>query len=91
MDQISAGRYRAAHDQEDHMTDTPDVRVGQIWADNDPRSAGRYVIVEAVNDTHAMVAQCGPHGTIHQKARRTEIRLTRMRPTSNGYRLERDA
>lgn len=63
----------------------PDIRVGQVWKDNDKRSAGRRVRVVEVNFTHAVVQD--PSG----RGRRTEIRLDRFKPTSTGYRLVEDA
>lgn len=70
-----------------------DVKVGQVWADNDWRSAGRTIEVEEVTATHAICkvltkvdspAYGPPNG------RRTRIRLDRFRPTSTGYRLMSD-
>ena len=61
---------------------TPAVRPGQIWADNDKRSAGRRITVTSVGQTHAMVET--------SLGRRTLVRLDRFRPTSTGYRLVTD-
>jgi hypothetical protein len=80
------------------MTNPNPVRVGQIWADNDPRAEGRSVHVVAVDATHATVALVDQRGrparnTPVQRAepgRQTRIRLDRFRPTSNGYRLLED-
>lgn len=86
------------------MSTTPDVRPGQIWADNDKRSAGRKVRVIAIEDAsgwdggkrrplvpaRAVVEQVvGRHN--EGTGRRTRIRLDRFRPTSTGYRLVQDA
>ena len=60
----------------------PTVRPGQIWADNDKRSAGRRVTVTSVGQTHALVET--------SLGRQTLIRLDRFRPTSTGYRLVKD-
>ncbi|HEU4751613.1 MAG TPA: DUF6354 family protein [Armatimonadota bacterium] len=68
---------------------TPDVRPGQIWADNDKRSAGRKVRVVEVGETHATVEQVIT-GQTARKPRRSLIRLDRFRPTSTGYRLISD-
>ena len=62
----------------------PTVRPGQIWADNDKRSAGRQVAVLAIDETHAVVRPAGGPGL------QTRIRLDRFRPTSTGYRLVKD-
>lgn len=43
------------------MPEQPDVRAGQVWADNDPRSAGRTLRVDAVKFSSRMgcdVAVC---------------------------------
>lgn len=81
------------------MTGQPQVRVGQVWADNDWRCAGRHVRVVEIDATHATVELCDQRGRpasgheAQQKAqpgRRTRIRLDRFRPTSTGYRLVRD-
>ena len=56
------------------------VEVGQVWEDNDPRSAGRRLRVLAVDATHAIVQS--PTGL----GRKTRIRLDRFRATSTGYR-----
>ena len=59
------------------------VRPGQIWADNDKRSAGRQVEIVRIDTTHAVVLAAGTR-------RETRIRLDRFRPTSTGYRLVKD-
>lgn len=71
---------------------TPDVRPGQIWADNDPRSAGRHLLVVDVGPTHAEVELAVPRPPVSsaKPGRRTRIRLDRFRPTSTGYRLVTD-
>jgi hypothetical protein len=68
--------------------EVPDVQVGQVWADNDKRSAGRHVKVMAIEVLHrqAVVRPCSPTGQL-TGSRVTRIRLTRFRPTSTGYRL----
>lgn len=81
----------------------PEVRVGQVWADNDRRCAGRYVKVLAIEPARrradlyardvpakALVAACDQNGLTHflrGKEQLTRIRLDRFRPTSTGYRL----
>lgn len=85
------------------MTNTPNVRVGQVWADNDKRSAGRHVLIVAIEDgqlaypfpDRAVVALCTPDGRVifsgrNGKETRTRIRLDRFRPTASGYRLVKD-
>lgn len=64
--------------------DSTAPKVGQVWADNDKRSAGRKVRIISIDATHATV--------IDMRGKRdTRIRLDRFRPTSNGYRLVDDA
>jgi hypothetical protein len=79
-------RARVAH---------PPVRVGQVWADNDPRSKGRTVRVLAVANDRAT---CKVLTDIEDPAQRTRsavgkitrISLRRLRPTSTGYTLIED-
>jgi hypothetical protein len=77
------------------VADTVPVRPGQVWADNDPRSTGRYLRVEFVTGESAdrpncaRVVQCTADGTVIGY-RSIWIALRRMRPTSNGYRLVKD-
>ncbi len=68
-----------------------EVKVGQVWADNDKRSAGRHVKVIGIEPVYkqAVVRPAAPDGRLIG-ARVTRIRLTRFRPTSNGYRLVKD-
>jgi hypothetical protein len=86
-----------------------EVRVKQVWADCDPRSAGRTFQVEAIhrpyaecviltnsdNVTERLNGNPGKDGWWYQpKDRRgasIRIRLNRLRPTSQGYRLVEDA
>lgn len=80
----------------------PVVRVGQVWADNDKRSAGRHVrVLELLppeparphvraKPARALVARCDPAGQtirLDGKDARTRIAVSRFRPTSTGYRL----
>lgn len=83
-------------------SETPDVRPGQVWADNDKRSAGRHVMVIAIEpgrpaEPHrtavpakAAVVLCTANGN-KIDSRVTRIRVDRFRPTSTGYRLVKDA
>lgn len=63
----------------------PKPAIGQCWADNDPRSYGRLIIVRniiTVNDVEYAMCEGRRH-------RMHKIRLDRFKPTSNGYRLFR--
>ena len=59
--------------------DITPVRPGQEWADMDPRSRGRTIRVDFVVGDYAYVT--GSNG------RKTRIKISRMRPGSNGYKL----
>lgn len=75
----------------------PDVRPGQVWADNDPRGPRRYLRVESVTDQGG-----GPRAILVPVANRldawvpiegrraTSAAVGRFRPTSTGYRLVQD-
>lgn len=68
-----------------------EVRVGQVWADNDKRSAGRHVkIVSIDRDGKATVCRCTAAGGALDE-RTTRIRLDRFKPNNTGYRLVLDA
>jgi hypothetical protein len=72
------------------------VAAGQVWADNDARSAGRTLRVDKVIGEHAW---CMVLTDMEQRAtgakttvgKSTRIKLSRFRPTSTGYRYLRDA
>jgi hypothetical protein len=71
----------------------PDVRVGQVWADSDKRSAGRHLLVDLIVGDKARVLLCTADGQViraNGKATVSAIRLDRFRPTSTGYRFVRD-
>lgn len=83
------------------------VRVGQIWADNDPRNAGRTLRVDAVAAgkalcttlTNADDQQRGLDGVgrlpkswyTDRRGKQTKISLKRFKPNATGYRLVEDA
>ncbi len=76
-----------------------EVRPGQVWADNDPRNAGRLLRVESVHPADDHRSEPYARVTVQKVSRnvtRTEvgeqrtILLRRMRPTRNGYRLVED-
>ncbi|WP_433893054.1 hypothetical protein [Streptomyces sp. CA-111067] len=77
---------QAARQSSTNQTPEP----GQIWADNDRRSNGRYLRVLSIEDGSALVKQVTAAGESTLKAP-TRIRLNRFRPTSTGYRLVRHA
>lgn len=66
--------------------DTVEVKVGQVWEDNDPRQqkqgvAVRRIKVLEIADGKALCQH--PSG----QGRKTKIRLDRFRPTKSGYKL----
>lgn len=79
------------------------VRPGQVWADCDPRSAGRTLRVEAIDQAwhgagemralidYAVCLVLTRVGGRQATSRRvTRIRISNMRPTATGYRLVTD-
>jgi hypothetical protein len=78
-----------------------EVKPGQIWRDNDKRSATRYLKVLRLDDPINRYAICvrvlqftegGPWRTPNGKAqRKITIAIARMRPRSNGYVLVQEA
>jgi hypothetical protein len=91
-------------------TDLPDVRPGQIWADNDKRSKGRTLQVDQIISDRTsgdLVAVCkiltNADSTQRElddpkilwssrdmRGQRVRVKVSRMRPTSTGYRLMQD-
>jgi thioredoxin reductase len=67
----------------------PEVKVGQVWADNDPRSAGRTIKVISVgtNTVRCEVLTVATGSSTRRLGSTTMISRDRFRPTSNGYRL----
>lgn len=74
------------------MSATPDVRVGQVWADNDKRSAGRHVKVIAIEPARggaagdrrpvpgrAQVALCRGDGTLIRTGQFDNLTVTRIK------------
>lgn len=76
------------------MSDTTEVRPGQVWADSDPRSTGWTLRVDAIDGDKAVctiLINPDSPGIYWQQwdARgwQTRIPLSQFRPTSTGYRL----
>jgi hypothetical protein len=70
------------------------VKVGQFWQDNDPRFRDlRTLRVDAFepfthpNGLRKLYALC----TVCETGRRIKIQVHRLKPTSNGYRLVKEA
>lgn len=76
----------------------PDVRPGQVYADNDARSAGRTIRVDAIEGDKAVCTVLtnadyyqGDSWQRDARGHSTRISLKRFKPTSTGYRLVKDA
>lgn len=67
---------------------TPEVKVGQVWKDNDKRGPDRYLkILQLIPGERVLVRECNKNGSMFIGVRHTEISIRRLRPTSTGYRL----
>ena len=71
-----------------------EVKVGQVWLDNDKRNPEpRYLKVVAIDELlgRAIVARVNSQGgAIWGKYAPRPIKLTRFKPTHTGYRLVKD-
>lgn len=71
------------------------VKVGQVWADNDPRMEGRTLCVTRIYEDEASCRVLTPSSrhVVGQRSvgRNVRIALKRFRPTPNGYRLLSEA
>jgi hypothetical protein len=78
-----------------------EIRVGQVWADNDPRCNGRRTVkvIGFEEPNHALPtarrAVCEVltdwSGKPSGRSRTVKIQVDRMHPTSTGYRLVTEA
>ena len=64
------------------MNTNIEVKVGQVWRDNDKR-ANRNCEIREVNDKYARV-YC------RETQKLTKVRLDRFKPTASGYKLVQD-
>ncbi len=73
--------------------EVPQVRVGQVWKDNDKRIGERYLVVRKIEGDRAFCCLCDSQGYPSGLARQPVVRilLRRFRPTSTGYVLVKDA
>lgn len=71
-----------------HLEGThPDVRVGQVWEDLDPRKGGRHVLVTSVNTdgtTDVVTVYIGTSGAGAQMGHRSNIATHRFRVMDGG-------
>ncbi|WP_420878969.1 hypothetical protein [Rhodococcus sp. (in: high G+C Gram-positive bacteria)] len=65
---------------------------GQVWADNDPRSHGRTIAVDAIAGDKAVCTVLAPaYDNPNGRCGHTvKIAVRRFKPTPTGYRLIRD-
>jgi hypothetical protein len=67
-------------------------RVGQVWADNDSRSAGRTLRITDVGLTHvSAVVLTHKDGVLAVGSPTRTIAIRRMIPNSSGYYLLRES
>jgi hypothetical protein len=76
------------------------IRVGQVWADADPRMEGRTIRIDDFESVYRRFeypvrrAVCtvltGPGGEPVKRPREVRIKADRLHPTSTGYRLLSD-
>ena len=71
-----------------------EVKVGQVWQDNDKRMSERYLRVVRIDNNRWPVAVCvcqlcSAFGDLID-GRLSSIAIKRMKPTSTGYRLHID-
>lgn len=69
-----------------------DIRVGQVWVDNDARSEGRRTVrIVAIEMGYVRRAVCEVltdwSGDRPERPRTVRIQVDRLHPTSTGYRL----
>ena len=72
---------------------TVEVKVGQIWADNDPRSRGRTIKVISIAGEKAVVecVSVARNVGLHNVGRKTVVSLKRFNPNrQTGYTLVQD-
>lgn len=69
--------------------------VGQIWQDNDKRSGDRFIKIIAIGDVDSTHVQCRRVERTSKGwadlPRVTWVSVSRLRPTSNGYRFVEDS
>jgi hypothetical protein len=74
----------------------PDVRAGQVWADNDSRSRGRTLRIDLIekaeppNTEDVAVCTVLTAPPSMPVGKQTRIMVRRFRPNSTGYKLVKD-
>lgn len=70
-----------------------EIRPGQLWADNDPRSRGRVIQVtrhDLLGEVHVVTVRNSRTAINDNIGRRTKINAARFVPTTKGYVLIQD-
>lgn len=66
----------------------PDVQIGQIWQDNDPRlKTVRLLRVTAIATRRTGPCESSARCTVLGTQKQVWIKVRRFRPTSTGYKL----
>lgn len=60
-----------------------EVKVGQVWKDNDKRVSGRFIKITAVTDNTVTAVNI-------RTGKESKISLKRLKPTAQGYTLIED-
>lgn len=61
-----------------------DVKVGQVWENCDPRTPGKQFVVVSINEKLGYII------TKKTSGRFGRVKITRLKPRTNGYKLIRD-
>jgi hypothetical protein len=68
-----------------------DIKLGQVWKDNDPRVGDRWLKLVEFDERYAVfqVYRVEPIGNNFSKPpqKRTRIQISRLKPTKTGYLL----
>lgn len=67
----------------------PDIVVGSLWKENDPRQ-DRYVVIVATYSDAVDIIRVNPDGSAYPKARRAEAQRSRFRSQRSGYSFVRN-
>ena len=66
------------------------IRVGQVWANCDPREEGRTIRIASLDERYAQCEVVTAVGGGAPKIRRVRILIDRLHRTRIGYRLIED-
>lgn len=94
IEEITQEAFSTGKDYSEAVVATYPVRVGQIWEDNDPRSASsRTLRVDSLLQEGVDKPKWRPTAkcTVIETGKKVTILLKRFRSTKNGYRLIKGA